>query len=160
MEGYPSLTSRLKAELTEAKLMLDMYKTAPKEQRDKVELMATETRLKHELIKTKEQLEKTKEQLERAKAQLNDAALKTTTTAATNTQRQRRGSHDSTGSTADDDQPPQPSPVQKKLKKLEEDVGHLEKCLAAKEQEETMLLKEMEVRLRSERGEIRLGNSY
>ena len=58
----------------------------------------------------------------------------------------------SSGSTADDDQPPQPSPVQKKLKKLEEEVGHLEKCLAAKEQEETMLLKEMEVRLRSERG--------
>ena len=107
--------------------MLDMYKTAPKEQRDKVELMAAEKRLKTELAKVKEQQQQDK-------------------------QRQRRGSNSSGGGggggsgAADDDQPPQPPPVNKKLKKLEEDISHLEKCLAAKEQEETMLLNEMEVK--------------
>ena len=118
--------------------MLDMYKTAPKEQRDKVELMAAEKRLKTELAKVKEQLANIKEQQQQDK------------------QRQRRGSNSSGGGgggggvggsgAADDDQPPQPPPVNKKLKKLEEDISHLEKCLAAKEQVETMLLNEMEVK--------------
>ena len=86
--------------------------------------MAAEKRLKSELTKVKDQLTN-------AKAEA----------------RQRRGSSCSNGrgsscrnGHAEDDGYPN-----KKIKKLEEELDQLEKSLAAKEQEETMLLKEMEV---------------
>lgn len=127
--GGGSLIFRLRSELTEARLMLDMYKTAPKEQRDKVELMAVERRLKSELTKVKDQLTN-------ARLSLQDQSS-----------RQRRGSSCSNGHgscsnghAAEDEGYPI-----KKIKKLEEELEELEKSLAAKEQEEAMLLKEMEV---------------
>jgi len=117
---HEALVNDLKAQLKksqeaqkELKLLLDMYKTAPKEQRDKVELMAAEKRLKAELGDVKGQMTKLQESKQQIVMQEKKRA-------------------------ADEEQ-------QKKLKKLEDDVAELERNLAAKEQEETTLLNEMEV---------------
>ena len=95
----------------ELKLLLDMYKTAPKEQRDKVELMASEKRSKAEIADLKAQIAKHQENKQQEKKRV-----------------------------VDEDQ-------LKKMKKLEEDKAELERNLGAKEQEETMLLNEMEVKI-------------
>ena len=64
-EKHEAIVNDLKTQLKksqeaqkELKLLLDMYKTAPKEQRDKVELMAAEKRLKADLADLKAQLAK------------------------------------------------------------------------------------------------------
>lgn len=45
------------------KLLLDMYKGVSKEQREKVQLMATEKKLKSEVEETRQQLKKLQVQL-------------------------------------------------------------------------------------------------
>ena len=117
VEKHEAIVNDLKTQLKksqeaqkELKLLLDMYKTAPKEQRDKVELMASEKRSKAEITDLKALIAKHQENKQQEKKKV-----------------------------VDEDQ-------LKKMKKLEEDKADLERNLGAKEQEETMLLNEMEVR--------------
>ena len=87
--------------------------------------MASEKRLKNELNKIREQL-----QVATARSAQQEQQHS----------RQRRGSSCSSGNAEED------SHASKKIKKLEEEVAELDRALAAKEQEGTMLEKEMEVR--------------
>ena len=86
--------------------------------------MAAEKRLKSELTKVKDQLTNAKAEARQRRGSSCSNG---------------RGSSCSNGHAEDDGYP------NKKIKKLEEELDQLEKSLAAKEQEETMLLKEMEV---------------
>ena len=62
----------MQAELKERSLLLDMYKSAPKETRDKVGLMAAEKKVRSELEEARGQLKKMSETKKEEKKKLVD----------------------------------------------------------------------------------------
>ncbi|XP_066293193.1 E3 ubiquitin-protein ligase BRE1B-like isoform X3 [Branchiostoma lanceolatum] len=115
----------------EMKLLLDMYKGAPKEQRDKVQLMAAEKKAQAEIEDLKQQNQEMLMAAEK-KARAEVEELKQRIKSMEEKERQE------SKKLADEE-------ALKKLKAAEEKMQELQKGLAATKQEEDALLSEMEV---------------
>ncbi|KAK0086594.1 hypothetical protein PV325_002903 [Microctonus aethiopoides] len=109
-------------EMKEMKLLLDMYKGVGKEQRDKVQLMAAERKIRTELDELRQQLKK---------IQHRNTEHRKTFELQENKREERK-------KLADED-------AQIKIKKLEEQTYTLQRQVASQKQEEEALLNEMEV---------------
>ncbi|XP_019635473.1 PREDICTED: E3 ubiquitin-protein ligase BRE1B-like isoform X6 [Branchiostoma belcheri] len=115
----------------EMKLLLDMYKGAPKEQRDKVQLMAAEKKAQAEIEDLRQQKQEMLMAAEK-KARAEVEELKQRIKSMEEKERQE------SKKLADEE-------ALKKLKAAEEKMQELQKSLAATKQEEDALLSEMEV---------------